>query len=35
MIVGGKESRRHEEEEERKWDTRKTWKIPFVKFDTI
>ena len=42
MIIGGKESRRHEEEEEWKWEIRKTWEMKkkedqesFVKFDTI
>ena len=27
MIIGGKESRRDEEEEEWKWKIRKTWKM--------
>ena len=27
MIIGGKELRRHEEEEEWKWEIRKTWKM--------
>ena len=27
MIIGGKESRRHGEDEEWKWETRKTWKM--------
>ena len=27
MIIGGKESRGHKEEEEWKWEIRKTWKM--------
>ena len=27
MIIGRKESRRHEEKEECKWEIRKTWKM--------